>query len=175
MNSASISGGTLTTTGNGVIQTVNNSTLNGIIISTGSNYVTPNATVTVLQGTITNNGTIALNSGGNNTDLQISGPVTLAGAGIVSMGNNGNNRIYAPNGADTLTIKHTIQGAGQLGVGLTTIVNQSVIDANLATALTVFPNANGVTNTGTIEATSAMAPQKNSVESMSRPSTKWGP
>ena len=138
----------------GVIESINSSTtLNGVTLSAGTNYVTPNNTVTILQGTITNNGTIALNSGGNLTDLHIMGPLTLAGTGTVNMGNNPNNRIYAPNGTDTLTIKQTIQGAGQLGVGLTKIVNQSIIDANLSTTLVVDPNSSGLTNTGTLEAT----------------------
>ena len=148
-----ITGGTLTTTGNGLIQDTGAVTLNGVTISSGSNYSVSNATLTVLQGTITNNGTIQLNSGGNNTDLQIVGPVTLTGSGTVTLSNNGANRIYAPNGTDTLTLAQTLQGAGQLGVGLLTLDNKGVIDANASTPMVIQANSNGVTNTGTIEAT----------------------
>ena len=53
----------------------NGSTLDGVTISTGSTATVQDNTTTTLQGTLTNNGSIALNSGGNSTDLAISGTV----------------------------------------------------------------------------------------------------
>lgn len=151
VSGSAINGGTLTTTGNGVIQNANSTTLNGVTFSTGSNYVNPDNTATTLIGTITNNGTIALNSGGNNTDLRLNGAVTFAGTGTISMGNSGANRIYGQNGTDTLTIQQFIQGAGQLGVGLTTLVNQSTVNSNFTgSTLTISPNGSGLTNNGGI-------------------------
>jgi hypothetical protein len=88
-----INGGTLTTTGGGLIA-MDNGTLNGVTISTGStvNLFTNNSAT--LEGTITNNGTIAQNSMGLNTDLHISGAVTLSGDGALMMSNNGANRVF---------------------------------------------------------------------------------
>jgi hypothetical protein len=107
LDGATITGGTLTTSGGGVMGSINSVTLKGVTISTGSVYSDPDNTSTTLQGTITNNGNIQLNSSNNATDLHISGPVTLTGTGTVTMGNNGANRIFAPNGTDTLTNKQT--------------------------------------------------------------------
>ena len=156
LDGATINGGTLTSTGNGTIQTQGSAALNGVTLSTGTSYVIPDNTTTTLQGTITNNGTIAMNSGGDNTNLVISGPVTLTGTGTLNLGNSFTNRIYSGSGSDTLTIKQVIQGAGQLGVGLTTLVNQSTVDSNFSgSTLQINPNGGGVTNTSAIlEATS---------------------
>src|SRR5262249_35602161 len=136
-------------------------TLNGVTISSGSTYTLPNNTTTLLQGTITNNGLIQLNSVGNATDLQIGGSgatVTLTGGGTVNMGNNSQNRIYsAGNGTGTLvnSTGNTIQGAGQIGVGQMNLNNQGTINANLSSGLTINPGGGSqlVTNTGTLEAT----------------------
>ena len=65
-STATITGGTLTTTSGGTIQNSGTATLdgttNGVTISSGSTVTLQNATTTTLQGTITNNGTIAKNS-----------------------------------------------------------------------------------------------------------------
>jgi hypothetical protein len=151
LSNSTVTGGTLTTTGNGIIENTNNATLSGVTLTTGTNFLEPDNTSTLWQGTITNNGTISVNSGGNSTNLQIGGPVTLTGTGTVNLGNNFNNRIYATNGTDTLTIKQVIQGAGQIGVGLTTLVNLSTIDSNFnSSTLLIQPNGGGFTNTGGI-------------------------
>jgi hypothetical protein len=153
MDGATINGGTLTTSGGGLMESSNPSspaTFNGITLSSGSTYTLPNNTSTVLQGTITNKGNFQLSSAGNLTDLRISGPVTLTGGGTVTMDNNPNNRIYAINGTDTLTNGETIQGAGQLGVGLTHLINNGTILANQPTPLLVQSNAAGITNSGTL-------------------------
>ena len=150
MDGATINGGTLTTSGGGLMESVNTATFNGITLSSGSTYTLPNGTNTVLQGTITNKGNFQMNAGGNNTDLHISGPVTLTGGGAVTMDNSPNNRIYALNGTDTLTNGETIQGAGQLGVGLTHLINNGTILANQPTPLLVQSNGAGMTNSGTL-------------------------
>jgi hypothetical protein len=74
----------------------------------------------------------------------------LTGGGTVTMDNSPNNRIYALNGTDTLTNGETIQGAGQLGVGLTHLINNGTILANQPTSLLVQSNGAGITNTGTL-------------------------
>ncbi len=153
LNGATIDGGTLTTTSGGVIDT-GGSTLNGVTISTGSTVTAQNNTTTILQGTITNNGTILENSVGNGTAIEIDGAVSLTGGGTVTMSNNPNNEIISKSNiaSDKLTnVDNTIQGAGQIGINLLTLVNQGTIDANQSNTLTVNPGG-GVTNTATLEA-----------------------
>src|SRR5215469_15284662 len=117
-----------------------------------------NISLTISGSTISNAGNIKLNSAGNVTDLIINGPssgstVTLSGGGTLTMGNNTNNRIYS-NQSAILANQETIQGAGQIGVGMMSLNNSGTIDANVSNTLTINPNSSGVTNTGTLEATS---------------------
>ena len=78
----------------------------------------------------------------------------MSGTGTLTMGNNIGNRIY---GANTTAFVndtgHTIQGAGQIGFGQTTITNNGTITANQSAGLIVSPNGGGVTNNGLIQAT----------------------
>ena len=152
-----IKGGTLTTTGNGVIETVNAdiATLNGVT-NTGTVSVHDNSTL-LLQGTITNKGTLHLNSAGNNTILRMNGNVSLTGAGTVVMDNQLNNIMNGNSGATTLTnVNNTISGAGNIGGGSMALNNQGLIDANAGPGQNVLylNTSNGTTNTGTLEATS---------------------
>jgi hypothetical protein len=108
-----------------------------------------------LSGTINNAGTIALNSTGDETDLQlIEHGVTLAGAGHVVLSDSVEN-VIGGTGADvTLTnVDNTISGAGQIGAGQLTLINEGTIDATGANSLTIDTGVNVVTNTGTLEAT----------------------
>src|SRR4029077_14750600 len=156
LNGVVVTGGTLTTTGNGVIESGNSASLIGVTVSGGSLYALPDNTNTTVQGTITNNGNIQLNSSNNATDLIVaaSSTVTLTGSGTVAMGNNGANRVYSAGGTGTLINQETIQGGGQLGVNLLTLDNQGTINANVGTPLIVFPGGGGVTNTAKMEASS---------------------
>ena len=159
---ATITGGTLTTASGGVMQNsgfISNATLSGVTISADSTFSEADGSVTTLVGTITNQGTIALNSSGNNNaDLVISGSVSLTGGGTVALGNSTYNVIFgataSPTGPETLTnVNNTIEGGGTLGDGELALINQGTIDANLSTPLTIEPSAGGVTNTGVLEAT----------------------
>ena len=119
-------------------------------ISTGTNVNIPSNNILNLgAGTITNNGNINLNSTNNATELIVAGSTTLSGTGTVTMSNNPANFIF---GGGTLTNNETIQGAGDIGNGNLTLVNNAIIDANQPTALTINPNG-GTTNTNTLEAT----------------------
>ncbi len=85
---ATIDGGTLTTQLSGFIGTSYApypATLNGVTISTGSQYTVSGSSTSILEGTITNQGTILLDSGSNGAGLEISGSVTLTGGGTVKM------------------------------------------------------------------------------------------
>ena len=121
LQGSTITGGTLTTSGGGVIQnsgtvtlsgvtisggsTMQNSgtaTLSGVTLSSGITFTAVNGSSTTLMGSLTNNGTIALNSTGNYTDLILSGSIDLAGP--INMSNSYINLIYGINGGtDSLT------------------------------------------------------------------------
>jgi len=120
-------------------------------LSTDSLGISDNTTLTVAGSSIQNAGTINLNSGGNNTFLNITGSTTLSGSGTLTMSNHIQNFIQ---GGGTLTNQSTIQGSGQIGNGALTLVNSGTIDANQSVELLINPNG-GTTNTGTLEATAA--------------------
>jgi hypothetical protein len=160
-----ITGGTLTTSGGGLIFTPNSATLSGLTLSTGSNYQINNAAATTLVGTITNNGTIALASGGNGTSLILSGNVTLNGTGVVTMSNNSQNFIFGGVGADVLTNNQTIQGSGNIGDAQMALVNNGTIDANSGGGSNplIIQTSGGTTNTGILEATNSSTLMLNGV------------
>jgi hypothetical protein len=155
LNGVSITGGTLTSSSGGVIESINTwntstPTLTTLTISSGSTLDIPNNDgLNFGAGTITNNGTINLQSSGNNTELVIAGNTTLSGTGTVTMSNEANN-IFT--GGGTFTNGETIQGAGTIGNSDLTLVNNGTIDADQTTALTINANG-GTTNTKTMEAT----------------------
>jgi fibronectin-binding autotransporter adhesin len=125
-SNVTITGGTLTGTSGGVF-TNQSATLSGLTISAGTINI-PNATVLNLLGTITNKGTINLESTGNTTELNIgSGSVTLAGTGKVILSANANNYIL---GTGTLTNQNTIEGEGNIGDGEMGLINSGTIEAN---------------------------------------------
>ncbi len=160
LNGANILGGTLATSGGGVIQTVSSgggSTLDGsgalapVNITSGSTVQVNNNSGLGLVGTINNAGTITLNSAGNNTDLIIGtgGTVTLQGGGQVTLGDNPNNRIYSNTAGSVLdNVNNTISGAGQIftNIGLK-IKNEAsgIIDATGANALSLSSFTGGTT------------------------------
>ncbi len=160
-NGASITGGILNTVGTGLIRTLGSGTLTDLT-NAGAFRVTNNTSLT-LVGTINNTGSITLNSLGNFTDLVINSDVTLIGGGVVNIADAGRVR-----GSGTLFIgglsgeSQTIQGAGNnsgsgLGANELTVVNRSggLIDANLSgLVLNVDPGGSGLTNEGTIRASS---------------------
>ena len=112
-----------------------------------------------LDGTIDNTGTIALNSTGDETDLQIIGDgVTLQGGGYLTLSDSHENIIFGTNSATTLTnVDNTISGAGQIGIGdgNLTLVNEThgTIDANISGGTLTLDTGHTITNDGILEAT----------------------
>jgi hypothetical protein len=115
-------------------------------------------TIENLNGTITNNGSFQVSAAGFNTDLNVTGAVTLKGTGRVIMSNDNNNHImgYGQNapGASLLN-QSTIQGAGTIGWngGLGTgnsVTNQGTIFANQKNPLSIGVSSGSFTNTGTL-------------------------
>jgi hypothetical protein len=114
----------------------------------------------VSTGTISNAGTISLNSqslGGPTTDLKISGgDVTLTGGGIIVMSNAA--RILGTGTETLINQNNTIQGAGQIGANLMRLNNQGTISARDLGSLTINPAGNsssvtaGTVNSGALQA-----------------------
>ncbi len=153
INGATVTGGTLNTLGTGVNA--------GTIVTSGGTLVSltnagaiqiNNNTQSFVEGTITNNGTIALNSIGNGTYLLLDGNVTLNGTGSINLSNNNQNFIQgASTGQEVLTNNITIQGSGDIGHGSMGLINNGLLFANQSTALIIDASSAGFSNTGTLE------------------------
>jgi fibronectin-binding autotransporter adhesin len=162
----SFSGGTLTTSAGGIVGVANNTnnehaaTLEGMtntVTNAGTFEVFDGGTV-VLDGTISNTGSILLNGASASTLLDVSGPThaaTLTGSGTVTMSNSANNTIGVFGGGLS-NLNNTIQGAGQIGNTQMGLNNQGTINANIggpgANPLIINTAGTG-SNTGTMEAT----------------------
>ncbi|MGO8798633.1 MAG: hypothetical protein ACLQJL_06065 [Roseiarcus sp.] len=151
-----IVGGTLTTSGGGMIETVSSATLNGVTISGGSTYTASNGSTTTLLGTIVNDGEISVDSTGGVADLDIAASgATLTAGGTVVLSNNANNSITGASGAHLVNVNNTIEGSGEIS-GLGGLDNQSgaTIDADQSAQLLIYEQASGtLTNEGVYEAT----------------------
>jgi hypothetical protein len=112
-----------------------------------------------LGGMIDNSGTIALNSSGDQTELQIIGDgVTLEGGGQLTLSDSDANTIVGTSPGSTLTnVDNTISGAGQIGIGdgSLTLVNEAAgtIDANIAGGTLTLDTGHTIVNAGLLEAT----------------------
>jgi fibronectin-binding autotransporter adhesin len=154
LNTANIHGGTLTNSATGTIDLVSGTNLLGGTInnSAGGLFEVSNGAILDLEsGTYSQLGTVQLNSTGSFSELVLEGNVTLSG-GSVTLSNNSTNYIFGAVATDTLTNQETISGAGQIGNGTMTLVNSGTINANQSAGMTISVN-DGMTNTGTVEAT----------------------
>ncbi len=162
-NGGSIAGGTLATSGGGanVVEYGNVATLDGTahaVTNTGTFDINNNATLSVL-GTLVNTGTVNLLSTNATTEFTIGTPtLSLTGGGAITLSDNGNNYIFGAAAADTLdNVNNTISGAGQLGDGQLTFINEAggIVDATGGNALVIDTINEVVKNSGLIEATGA--------------------
>ncbi|WP_456794092.1 VCBS domain-containing protein [Bradyrhizobium sp. USDA 4506] len=104
-----------------------------------------------LSGVIHNTGTIALNSTGDETDLQLIGHgLTLDGGGQVTLSDSSGNFIA---GSTLTNVDNTISGAGHLGAGQMALINEGTIIATGTNSLDIDTGASSVINSGTLEAT----------------------
>jgi hypothetical protein len=164
-----ISGGTFSATGGGVINdqggTLLDGTTNPVVID-GTLSIPPagNNPGVGMQGTIKNTGTIYIFTTSSSTTNGVGIPngetLTLTGSGDFVMG-DGTNNSYNNNillgGNGTLVNQSTISGAGQIGYQ-PSITNQGTISANVpvgsaGVALEVWrEGTGGISNSGTMEA-----------------------
>ena len=108
-----------------------------------------------LSGAINNAGTIALDSIGHATTLElIQHGITLQGGGQLILSDSDANLISSAAPGVTFTnTDNTISGAGQLGDWQMTLVNNGTIVATGAHALIIDTGSNAVINTGTLDST----------------------
>ncbi len=159
LNGADLQGGLLSSSGTGAFIGNGQTTLDGSaykLVNTGAIEVSTGDTTTLL-GTITNQGTIGLNSTYYDSDLVVGGAtVTLTGSGVVVLSDSDTaDRIYGATGSDVLVnVNNTIEGSGQIGAGQLTLVNDraGIIDSTGAQGLTISTGST-VVNDGLIEST----------------------
>ncbi|MGA2021128.1 MAG: hypothetical protein ABSH02_11110 [Candidatus Sulfotelmatobacter sp.] len=156
----SITGGTLSTAGTGVINDAANQTAFLTNVTNTGTYVIQNNAITEVNGTLTNTGTITVNAGGNSTQLYLTGNTTLSGSGTVvltSTDNQWTGYIDGVSGA-VLTNESTITGWGTIGNGTLVLANASngVINSNVSggnITLNPYTSSAASTNAGLMEAT----------------------
>ena len=154
LRTASITGGSLETTGSGVITMVaQDAVFSDLTITAGSNVAVPAGLRLNWAGSgITNNGTVTLNSNSINSvsTLEYDSSLTLDGAGEIVINTVGNQiaRIRNGGGDHTLTqaAGHTIRGDGWL---IGSVVNNGSIEGDSPTEpIVVFSSLSG---TGTLK------------------------
>ena len=164
VNNNSVLNAAVTNSGTGVIETSTGgffaNTISGNVTNpAGGQVIVGNNTGLVLSGsTVTNTGTIELNSIGNTTELEFGGTTTtLSGGGTVTFSNTTANFIFGTGASTLVNADNTILGAGNLGNNDLTLNNQGTIMASGSAGLTLNPlgtqtaNSPGLTNTGTLE------------------------
>jgi hypothetical protein len=166
-----ISGGTYTTSGGGIVYGYGGTTLDGTTsaVTNSGTFILPDAgnppNINV-QGALHNTGTIQILSGSNNAQVWFQVPngetLTLTGSGKVVMGDgtdNGYNNqpvfgtLFS---AGILVNKSTVEGTGLIGYDLD-ITNNGTISANIPVGnsglqLTVTGYPDGTVNNGIMEA-----------------------
>ncbi|MGC2322436.1 MAG: SBBP repeat-containing protein, partial [Terriglobales bacterium] len=129
-----------------------------LTIDANDSLIIGNNTALTIAGNISNSGQISVNAAGNNTFLQIAGGrnVSLSGGGTLTLSTSGNGTpiINQTSGGATLTnVDNTIQGRGQIGNNGLALVNQAAGTIKANVAATLLLNPNGITNAGTLAAT----------------------
>ena len=170
LQNLTINGGTLQTTGDGVI---NGFGFNGgyptlVDLTNKGTLQAPSGGALALAGTLTNSGTIRIGTSTGAANVRINSDVTLKGGGnvilsdIANGGNNFNAGIFGISPTTRLTnVDNTISGGGSIGqgVGLSggqlVFINQGTVIANNPNKpLLIVPTASSTTNvnTGTLRA-----------------------
>ena len=137
-----VSGGTITTSGSGTIQSQNGILDGTTSTPTNAGKLDASAFDLFMQGTVNNTGTIALSS---HACLILNKPTTLTGNGKITM--TSTNCIFGS--GNSFTNQGTIQGAGTIGdSNPMPITNTGTILANSTSTLFIVPDVTGFTNTG---------------------------
>ena len=126
-NDSRILGGSLTSVGSGVINAHNVSQYLTNVTLTAGSVIDVNNDDLRLNTSFVNNGTLRIANGSRLIDE--TGALTITGTGTIVLDNTGN---YAQifGGTITFGVGETVQGAGQLGIDQTLIVNNGLISGN---------------------------------------------
>ena len=148
---------TLTVNVDGVVEVGTSRNFEITMLNNAGTVTTGNNSDFGISGTVDNSGSIDIVSTGNQTDLELNSNVTLTGGGAVTLrGSNAGITDVTSFSNATLTIDdQTIQGEGNIGRGVTTLVNQAtgLIDANVdGGTLLIDADGGGLTNSGTLRA-----------------------
>lgn len=159
-------GGTLNTSGGGVMQGENelDGTTHGAVTNQGTISVPAGHGITLI-GTINNTGTFVLDDTSGDSSLNVAGGqnVMLTGGGTVTMNDTTGAvaAFIAGDAGSTLTnVNNLIQGSGQIGqAGGLKLVNQKsgIINANQAGRVLYINAPGGATNQGLMEAANGSA------------------
>ena len=96
----------------------------GTVTNAGT-VIVGDANQLTLAGTVSNTGTIQESSAGSTTEIRLNASVALSGGGKLTLSDNANNYIFGNASTFVLTnVDNTISGAGQIGDGQMTLVNQ---------------------------------------------------
>jgi hypothetical protein len=149
IGNSTVSGGTFTTASGGRIATLSGNTA-GVsgVRNTGTLDIVDNSAL-LLDGTLTNDGVINMQSLGNPTDLRTTGNRLIDGTGTINLSNVGTNRIIAATAGDRLTLGsgQTLQGAGQIGAGgQLEFTNHGTLIGNQSNALTISSSGTVINN-----------------------------
>jgi len=132
-NGAFVSGGTLATSGNGSLSVLTGHTgfFGGGVTNSGL-MVAPNQTTIGLVTAMTNNGTIRVEAGANQTLFNINDNATLSGTGqLILSGQNAG--ISGPDDRRlTNAAGHTIRGEGKIGFNTIWFDNKGLINADVS-------------------------------------------
>ena len=189
-----ISGGTYTSSGGGVVYGYGGTTFDGTTnaVTNSGTFVIPyvgNPPNINAQGTLKNTGTIQLlpaSGGGDSIFLQIPNGenLTLTGSGKVIMGDGTDNSYnnlpvlgtdFGTNG--TFTNQSTIEGTGEIGFAVQGVINQGTIIANVPVGNSGLvlkiccEGSSGIVNSGTIEASNGGMVQVNASNSFNNTGT----
>ena len=115
-NNAAITGGTLTTSGGGVIRENNGQNAFISDLTNAGTFIVNDNSFLHVSGAIMNTGSMKLDSAGNGTDILVDADATFSGNGTVTLSGN-NARVRSGGGARRLTNAsgHTFNGFGQIG------------------------------------------------------------
>lgn len=158
LQSADLLGGTLATSDAGsisVVDTTFDGTQNKPVNNTGDVTVSDGQQLTLL-GIINNTGSIDITASGDDTTLSIAGAVTLEGGGGLMLSDDTHNIIEGNAAGAALTNQdNTIFGAGSIGGGNLTLINQLAgdIDASATAPLDLNFQVNPISNAGVLQAT----------------------
>ncbi|MGD0461038.1 MAG: PEP-CTERM sorting domain-containing protein [Tepidisphaeraceae bacterium] len=145
LSSATVTGGTLTSSSGGIIQTVSGTSTVGSLTNSATFNITDNTNLDV-TGNLTDNGVITVNSNQSYASTLTFSGGTLSGSGTITL-NNGTSAVLA--GTLTQSSGHTINGFGSITAALT---NNGIVNGNNASGSIVISGST-LSNAQTIEAT----------------------